>query len=298
MRRRKYLAAVGLTAGTMFAGCSGETGSNNSSNESGGSSGNSSGSSGNSEETEASGGSEAAETAQGLSTTNGMETSMPTSMSDPSPATTMESSGMGTMMSTSMSGGGNADVSIDSSELSQESSSGITDTAIIGELTAPAYLSSIELQARFRNDAGDVVDTNSAYFQGLEEGQTWNFYVPSLATDPPAEGEVEIASATPGSTPSADGVELVESSLNEPADEYSGPTVTGRAENTSGSSISYLEAQVVFLSDDGIALDSDWTNVSDLPDGETWSFEVEQITFSTDPRPDASDHIVRLATGL
>ena len=295
MHRRKYISVVGIAVGAGLAGCSGETGGNNSS-----SGGNSSGGGG--ESTEASGGGEAtgmstsggenSDTEAGDMRTAGGDTEMPTAMRTPSPMTTMGGDGMGT----SMSGGGNADVSIDSSEFSQESASGVTDTAVVGELTAPSYLASIELQARFRNDAGDVVDTNSVYFEGLEEGQTWNFYVPSLASEPPAEGEVEVASAIPGSPPSPEGVELLESSLNEPADEYSGPLVTGRAENTSGSPISYLEANVVFLTDDGTALDSDYTNVSDLPSGETWSFELEQLTFSTDPRPDATDHEVTLST--
>src|SRR5699024_7630487 len=186
----------------------------------------------------------------------------------------------------SMSGGGNADVSIDSSEFSKQTDSGITDTAMVGTLTAPSYLSTIELQAQFNNDNGDILTTGSAYFQGLEKGKTWNFYVPSLASQTPADGEVKVASATAGSPPSDPGAKVVESSLNEPADEFSGPTVTGRAKNTSGSALPYLEARIHFLADDGTALESDFTNITNLPAGETWSFKLEAITYTTDPRPE------------
>ena len=49
-----------------------------------------------------------------------------------------------------------------------------------------------------------------------------------------------------------------------------------------------------FLADHGTALDSDFNNVIDLPAGETWSFEVEQIVFPSDSRPEASNFEITL----
>ena len=298
MNRRKYLSAIGLAAGAGLAGCSGGTGGNNSS----GGSGSSTPAEGSGESTEASGGASTTTMSKSAATSSGeMETretnpaestSMPTSMRTPSTARM-------TSMSTSNSmGGGSAGVSIDSSEFAVQNDSGYKTAGIEGTLTAPRYLSSIELAARFRDNDGNILDNEPAYFTGLEKGETWNFYIESLASSVPSDGEVEIVSTTAGSPPSNSGAKVIDSSLNEPKDEYSGPTVTATVKNTSGSSIGYLEADVKYLADDGTALESDYDNISDLPAGETWKFSLEALTVSTDPRPDIADYDITLASGM
>lgn len=183
----------------------------------------------------------------------------------------------------------NVSVSFDSSRFTSNTISGVTYAGMVGKLTAPTYLSDIEIQAQFHNDAGDILDTASNYFQGLTKDQTWNFYILSPTVDPPSGGDVVVAEATSDNPPSNPGAKVIESSLHEPRDEYSGPVLTARVKNTSGSKISYLYAQVKFLTDNGTALQSTSESIDDLPAGETWYFEIETGAIPSDPRPKATD---------
>ena len=127
---------------------------------------------------------------------------------------------------------------------------------------------------------------------GLDSGQVWQVYVPYLGDKSEvADGELSISDATAGEIPDPpDSVELLEDSLEPPADEFSGPIVVGRAENTGDSTIGYLEAAATFIADSGNVLGSSFTNVTDLPAGETWSFEIEFTSYSTDAGDDVSDY--------
>lgn len=68
-------------------------------------------------------------------------------------------------------------------------------------------------------------------------------------------------------------IEVRDVSWNPPEDEYSGPSVTGIAENVSGEELSYVEVQIqAFNSEDtqiGEALD----NVTDLRSDKSWQFD-------------------------
>ena len=293
MQRRQYLATVGIATSSALAGCGSDTGSNGTGDGGGETAG---GGGGTELSTPASGEEATTAASDGAGETAATEptqSEVVTSAREPSPT-----AGGSASTSTATSGGGSASssVSIDSSEFVKETEYGMAEAAMVGELTAPTHLQSIELRATFRNDAGDVLTSDSAYFQGLNEGQTWSFYVPMLGEAADAtEGEVEVVAATAGSPPPSPQAEIVESELNPSPDEFTGPTVSARARNTGSSTLPYLEARVKFLADDGTALDSDFNNVTDLPAGETWSFEVEQIVFSSDSRPEASDFEITLA---
>ena len=303
MNRRKYLSAIGCATTAILAGCGGGGGGGGGGgNESGGTTtggggGNAAGGAATEASTPVEGGETTTDpTTSGAGATTVAESTRPatvTSARGPSPTATAGS----TPASTATTGGsGSSAASIGSSEFTKATEFGITEAAVVGELTASARLQSIELRATFRNDAGDVLGTEPAFFQGLDQGQTWNFYVPFLGDGAAAtDAEVEVASATTGPAPPSPPAEVIESTLNPSPDEFTGPTVTGRARNTGSSTLPYLEARVKFLADDGTALDSDFTNVVDLPASETWSFEVEQLVFSSDERPEASDYEITLA---
>ena len=127
------------------------------------------------------------------------------------------------------------------------------DVAVVGEIknTDDQRLAYVETTATFRNDAGDVLNTTMTNVAGLESGQVWQVYVPYLGEKPEvANGELSISDATAGEIPDPpDDVELLEDSLEPPTDEYSGATVTGRAENTGDSTIAYLEAAATFIAE-------------------------------------------------
>lgn len=73
--------------------------------------------------------------------------------------------------------------------------------------------------------------------------------------------------------PSApEGVEVTESDL---AVEGGDVLVAGTAENDSGGTIAYLEAIARLFDERGRVLDDQWTNESEVADGDDWSFEIE-----------------------
>lgn len=192
----------------------------------------------------------------------------------------------------------NVNVSFDSSRFVSNPKSRVNRTGMTGKLTAPTYLSAIEIQAQFRNDAGDILETASGYFQELKKDQTWNFYIPSLAAEPPADGDIVVAEATSGNPPSFSGAKVIDSSLHKSGDksDQNDQILTARVKNTSGSKISYLNSYVKFLTDNGTALEGASESIDDLPAGETWYFKIEKRASLGDPRPKATDFSIVLNT--
>lgn len=268
MDRRRCLTAIGTAGASLIAGCSGGDGSSGGGN--GGSGGNSTTGSG--------GGTTTAGSTTGSKTTQGSETTQQTS----------DSTTTGT--ETSSNGDAASALEISGTELEE----GEFDIGVVGEIenTGDQRLAYVEATATFRNDAGDVLDTTMTNLAGLESGQIWETYVPYLGDKSEvAEGELSISDAVAGEIPEPpDAVELLEDSLEPPADDFSGPKVTGRAENTGDSTIGYLEAAATFVAENGNVLGSGFTNVTDLPAGETWSFEIEFTSYSTEVSDDVSDY--------
>ncbi|WP_273836814.1 FxLYD domain-containing protein [Halococcus sp. PRR34] len=175
------------------------------------------------------------------------------------------------------------------------------ETGITAEVTntGDTRLSYIEVQAAFRNEAGDILDTNYTNVVGLKSGQTWEAYVSYLGDETVADAELEVADTTAGElAPPPEGVELIEDSLEPPEDEFGSPSVVGRAENGSDSSVDYLQAMVSFVAENGNLLSSGSTNVSNLPGGETWRFEVEYLAISPNKPDEPSDYTVTLTTSI
>lgn len=178
---------------------------------------------------------------------------------------------------------------------------GDMETGIAAEVTntGDTRLSYIEVQAAFRNEAGDILDTNFTNVVGLESGQTWETYVSYLGDETVADAELEVVDTTAGElAPPPEGVELIEDSLEPPEDEFGSPSVVGRAENGSDSSVDYLQAMVSFVAENGNLLSSGSTNVSDLPSGETWRFEVEYLAISPNKPDEPSEYTVTLTTSI
>jgi len=178
---------------------------------------------------------------------------------------------------------------------------GDMETGIAAEVTntGDTRLSYTEVQAAFRNEAGDILDTNYTNVVGLESGQTWEAYVSYFGDETVADAEIEVAETTTGElAPPPEGVELIEDNLEPPEDEFGSPAVIGRAENGSDSSVDYLQAMVSFVAENGNLLSSGSTSISDLPSGEIWRFEVEYLAISPNKPDEPSDYTVTLTTSI
>lgn len=281
MDRRDYLSSIAaLSGGLVFAGCSGSSGGNNST--SGGSGTNGSGS-------------ESGPTQSSSETTNesGDQTESDEQTAEPETEAETDTE---SETSTQTSAGSEA-VEVANTEIVE----GDMETGVAAEVTntGNTRLSYVEVEAIFRNDAGDVIDSNFTNVVGLESGQTWEVYVSYLGDETLADAELSVADTTAGElAPPPEGVELVEDSLEPAQDEFSSPKVVGRAENGSNSSVDYLQAAVSFVAESGNLLGSGSANISNLPAGETWRFEVEYLAIAPDKPDEPNDYTVTLTTSI
>lgn len=110
------------------------------------------------------------------------------------------------------------------------------------------------------------------------------------------EAETETGAETETATSGATGAKITDNEFTVIEGEFSSEAVmTGLIENTGDSPIDYLEAAVTFYDEEGIVLGSGFTNVTDLPAGETWSFEVEFISYNQTADTRVTDHEVTLS---
>ncbi|AUV81227.1 hypothetical protein C2R22_05780 [Salinigranum rubrum] len=190
---------------------------------------------------------------------------------------------------------GEAQITITAQSLEREEGEFSTTTyaaaTVINE--ADAMSGQIELRARFYNDADEVVTTERAYLAALPGGATWQAVVPVLGdASQVARTEVfgEFNAVGPQTNP--DDVSLDESQLEITERET---FVTGSATNNRPGPLSYLEATVLFMASENVVLGSNYTNITDLPSGESWRFEVQWLGTSWHPR-NAQSHQVFLTT--
>ena len=272
MDRRNYLASIAaLSGGLALAGCASDSSGNNSSEGSG-----------NSNSSEAGSGSN-------------QSTSEPTDQADDQ--TDTESETESEDATATQSSAGSDAVEIANSEVVEAD----METGVAAEVTntGDTRLSYVEVEAVFKNDAGDVLDSSMTNVVGLESGQTWQAYVSFLGDGSVADAEISVADTTAGELSSPpEGVELVEDSIESPEDEFSSPKVVGRAKNGGNRSVDYLQAAVSFVGEDGNLLNSGSANISDLPAGETWKFEVEYLSVSPNKPDKPDDYTVTLTTSI
>jgi hypothetical protein len=280
MDRRNYLASVAaLSGGLVLAGCSG------------GSSGNNSSGGGNS----SSGGSDGESNASGSGSGSTQSNGESTGQSDEQ--TEMESGDDSDSATASQSSTGSDAVKIANSEVVE----GDFETGVVADVTntGDTRLAYVEIEAIFRNDAGDVLDSDFTNVVGLEGGQTWEAYISYLGEESVAEAEVNVADTTAGELESPPkGVKLVEDNLEPPEDEFGSAKVVGRAKNGSDSTVDYLQAAVSFVAENGNLLGSGSDNITNLPAGETWKFEAEYLAIAPDKPSEPDDYTVTLTTSI
>lgn len=141
------------------------------------------------------------------------------------------------------------------------------------ENTGDATSGNIELQADWYNADGNYLDNARAWLVTLGAGESWEARIYYLGTgsedvdDYELEGEFDEDPADVN----PDGLELLDSEMEVGDDEA---IVRGEIENTSGEMQDYVAATAKIYDEDEIVLGDNFTNVTDLREGETWAFEV------------------------
>lgn len=271
MQRRKYLAVLGMGSAGFFAGCA--------------------------EDTDGDG-----TTTEPVTTTESGATDTPT---DPGTETQMETSATnGTETNTETQAettqtttqtSGEADVSIANDELVERQTDFGTEIAATGSVRndGDGWAHMTTFSARVYNADDNLLDTLEAILLWFPPGQTWAPYVEYLGDGEPDRIETELEVDPPSMTTRApEDIALDDSSLNVGEDEA---TITGTATNNRDETMDYLEATGHFLDGDGVILSSNYTNVTDLPAGETWQFSTSALLYG-DRLDNIADHQVVLST--
>lgn len=178
-----------------------------------------------------------------------------------------------TETATETSAGASA-VSIASDELKKIDTDYSTEAFAFADVVnkGDAASGEITLKARFYDSEDNLLGDNSAYLVRLAPSETWKAAIWFLGEGEKVERlevEGEYVEEAPNFTP--DGIELTGSELSKGSNEA---TITGTLKNDRGEEVSYLEAHGLFYADETTILASDWTNQTEIPDGDTWKFEV------------------------
>jgi hypothetical protein len=255
MRRRTYLATLGLITSTTLAGCSGGPTGNNTSG-----SGNGSG---------------------GTTATSGGATDTSTSTeSDQTPQADTEAEtepATGTEIKTATpSGGGSGNLEVSESELVVEEGQYTTDIAMTGllENTGNSTLRLPEIQVTFYDDSDSVLSNSTRSLVFLEPGDRWDIRVLYVDDTTPARGEIEVMSTEVYQTelgiPTP--LKLTEQNLQTGAE----PQISATLQNTSNNSID-VAAFGVFYAEDSVALTDGIDSLNGLAGGESWSVTLDSL---------------------
>jgi len=169
------------------------------------------------------------------------------------------------------------DIVIQDSELVVDDSGFTTETYVMAtvENQGDGRSGQITLTAQWYDENGDYLNDDSEYLPTLGPGETWEARVDALTDDEEIDdyelsGEFETDPPTP-----PEDVELLESEhqVNNDGD----VTVTGRVENNTGDELGYIGAIALLYDDSGTVLSGDWTNETDIPEGETWRFTIDWL---------------------
>lgn len=184
--------------------------------------------------------------------------------------------------------GGEAAIEIVEHELVVNEKDYTTDVYVAAtvENTGDAASGMITLTADWYDDSGNYLDNDEWHLQTLAPGETWAARVYYLGGDGEQIADYEFDGEFQTSPPPApEGLEVASSELQVAEDEA---VVRGEVENTRDDTVDYVEAVGKIYDSDGVVLDDAWTNVTDLPAGETWSFEVSWR--GRDRTSEAADH--------
>ncbi len=157
------------------------------------------------------------------------------------------------------------------------------------ENTGDAASGAVELSAEWYDGNGDYLDDSSAYLQTLGAGERWAARVYYLGTGAEDVDGHELSGEFDSEPATFDpvGLELLDHGMKSGEDEV---VIEGRVENASGEEVSYVEAVGKVYDADGVVLGDEYTNATDLPVDETWSFEMSWL--GRDRVADAADHAV------
>lgn len=164
----------------------------------------------------------------------------------------------------------------------------ITDEELVideGEFSTDVYVEAIventgdgpsgdaEISVDWYNEAGDYLDNSSALLASLPAGETWEARPSFLGSGAEEVDDFDVTGEfdTEPKAVNPEGLELVDSELQVSDDEA---VIRGTIENASGEEQSYVEVIATIYDDEGTILGDEWTNVTDLPEGETWQFDM------------------------
>lgn len=210
--------------------------------------------------------------------------------SDESDATTEET----TTEETTAEPSGEPDITIANHELIVNEGEYTTDVYVAAtvENTGDAASGMIELIADWYDDEGNYLDNDSWFLQTLGAGETWAARVYYLGGSAEQVADYEFDGEFQTQSPSAaEGLTLSSSQMQVGENEA---VITGEVANERDESVSYAEAISKVYDSDGVVLDANYTNVTDLPAGETWSFETTWR--GRDRTSEAANHAVIITT--
>lgn len=196
---------------------------------------------------------------------------------------------------------GEADLEIVDHELVVEEGDFTTDVfvEVTVDNTGDAPSGDVELQVDWYDADGNYLDNDTGRLTTLGAGETWSARVYHLGTaaedidDYEIEGEFAEEAYEP-----PEGISLVESSMEVIEGDYDDELVVeGLVENDSGEDQPYVEVVATIYNANGVVLGDEWTNVTDLRDGDTWAFEFDYFSPDVRNRTDeAADHDILIKT--
>lgn len=189
------------------------------------------------------------------------------------------------------SSSGEPDIVIQDHELAVDEGEFSTDVYVAAtiENAGSAPSGAVELTADWYDADGNYVDNDKAFLQSLGARERWAARVYHLGSDSERVDGYEFAGQFQTNPPEMDpeGLDVRETSMNVGEDEA---VVRGRVTNDRSSAASYVQATAKIYDADDVVLDDVWTNVTDVPSGETWAFDVSWR--GRDRVAEAADHAV------
>lgn len=254
MRRRDYLRASGVAGISLVAGCTGT------------------------EDME-----EAAEVTESSTATESQAQTTGTTSADAETATETET---GTTTPE-----GEPKVTIREHELVVDEGEYTTDVYVAAKVTneGNAPTSMVELTAEWYDAEGNYLGNITQYLQSLGTGETWAARVYYLGSDPKKVDDYEFDGKFGTESPimNSEGLELLGSEMKAGTDEV---VISGEVKNNRDEMASYIQATGKVYNGNDVVLTDEWTNVTEVPAGETWAFEVTWL--GGDRVAQAADHTV------
>lgn len=172
------------------------------------------------------------------------------------------------------------------------------DDVVWGTLknTGEKHITTLEVVALFRNEAGTIIDTPTAHVEGLELGSIWQPYIPSFETPKQvATGELAIKKVVTGPPPEQpDAATVVEGSLHPPF-EFKQPAALGEVENTGKETIAFTVRASFYGLNDNL-LDTGSVELTGVSPAEIREFKIEFGGYKVLAAPQVASYEILLLT--